>query len=279
MATYAIGDLQGCFDELINLLTTINFDPPRDTLWFTGDIINRGPKSLHCLRFVKGLKKHAIMVLGNHDLHLLATVSGAGTKQADDTLDDILAAPERDDLVDWLRHQPLLHHDKTLGYTLVHAGIFPKWDLAQAQRYANELEAVLRSPKYIDFLQNMYGNHPDCWDDKLTGHDRLRFIVNTFTRMRFCGSEGKLNLQKKGPPSEATTDCLPWFKIPNRVNNDANILFGHWAALAGKTHEPNIFALDTGCVWGGSLTAMRLEDGEIFSVPSKQPKVTKQYPL
>ncbi len=279
MATYAIGDLQGCFDEFINLLEKIHFNPPEDTLWFVGDIINRGPKSLHCLRFIKGLKKNAIMVLGNHELHLLAIVYGSAAKKPYDTLDDILAAPEKNELIEWLRQQPLLHHDNKLGYTLVHAGIFPEWDLTQAQHYANELETLLRGPDHIPFFQNMYGNYPDHWDENLKDHDRLRFILNAFTRMRLCGPGDKLNLKKKGPPSDAPENYLPWFKVPNRRNKDINIIFGHWAALAGETGEPNAFALDTGCVWGGLLTTMRLEDGKLFSVPSKQPKAIKPYPL
>lgn len=268
MATYAIGDVQGCFEELQLLLNKVAFNPQTDNLWFVGDLVNRGKKSLETLRFIKGLGEHAISVLGNHDLHLLAIVYGDAQHKGCDTLDSLLAAPDRDELCDWLRHCPLLHHDETLGYTLVHAGIFPEWTLAVAQQCARELEAVLQSSQCRDYFLNMYGNHPHHWEPSLEGWDRLRFITNVFTRMRLCGlTDHRLNLKLKGPPTLAPEGYLPWFKVPNRVNKELNIVFGHWAALEGNVQqEPGIFALDTGCVWGNCMTALRLDDGVAFSV-------------
>lgn len=272
MATYAIGDLQGCYDELMDLLNKIQFSPSTDRLWFVGDIINRGPKSLACLRFIHELGDGAITVLGNHDLHLLAVVFGQIPHKSYDTFDDILSAPDCFDLCHWLRARPLLHHDARLGFTMAHAGIFPEWTLSQAQCYANEVEQVLQSEQYQDFLTHMYGDYPDHWQDSLKGYERRRFITNCFTRMRLCGPGDKLNLRKKGPPSEGT-GYIPWFRVPNRVNKELKIVFGHWAALECHVYgEPNIYALDSGCVWGLKLTAMRLEDEKRFEVPSKQPK-------
>lgn len=264
MAVYAIGDIQGCFDELQALLDKIGFDPAHDRLWFTGDLVNRGPKSLETLRFVKSLGDRAVTVLGNHDLHLLAVAYGLKDDTAED-LDRILAAPDRDELIDWLRHRPLLHHDSELGYTLVHAGLPPSWDLAKAQALAGEVESVLRGPDCRAFLENMYGNEPEQWSDDLTGWDRLRFIVNCFTRMRFCDNDGRLELQEKGPPGSQPAPYRPWFAVPNRASADLKIVFGHWSTL-GPCAEPNVFPLDTGCLWGGSLTALRL-DGERITLP------------
>jgi bis(5'-nucleosyl)-tetraphosphatase (symmetrical) len=265
MATYCIGDVQGCFVELQSLLTHIQFNPKQDTLWFTGDLVNRGPQSLEVLRFIKSLDK-TVVVLGNHDLHLLAIVYGCVKQKPHDTLQDILVAPDRKELCDWLRQQPLLHHDAQIGFTLVHAGLPPQWDLQKAMHCAKEVEHVLRGDNYLEFLKHLYGNEPDRWDENLTSWERLRVITNYFTRLRFCKGDGTLELATKGKLHTPPAGYLPWFKIANRQSKDLKILFGHWAALEGKTDELNVYALDTGCVWGNCLSAMRLEDGKRFSV-------------
>jgi bis(5'-nucleosyl)-tetraphosphatase (symmetrical) len=267
MSIYAIGDLQGCYDELQMLLEKIQFDPTYDTLWFTGDLVNRGPKSLDCLRFVKNLGDKAVTILGNHDLHLLA-VAAEVCQQADgDTLDDILKAHDRDELLGWLRQQPLLHYDSHLNYVLVHAGIAPAWNLVTAQRLAREVEVQLRTSD-SELLAQLYGDQPACWEESLTGVARWRCIINYFTRMRFCTAGGCLDLKFKGEIDDAAADLLPWFKMPNRQTEQQRIIFGHWAALQGNANTENVFALDTGCVWGQSLTAMRLEDQAKISLPA-----------
>lgn len=263
MATYAIGDVQGCFDELQTLLKKINFNPQVDQLWFVGDLVNRGPKSLEVLRFVKNLPQTKI-VLGNHDLHLIALAYG--NPYPDHTLNAVLTAPDREELIEWLRRLPLLHHDEKLNFVMVHAGIYPLWNLNQAKTYAQEFETALHSEKISELLKNMYGDQPDQWNENLAGEERLRFIVNTFTRMRFCTPAGKLEFHNIGKINSVSQNYLPWFKIPNRATKNLNIIFGHWAALQGETGEPKVFALDTGCVWGNCLTAMRLQDQEKFSV-------------
>lgn len=272
MTTFAIGDVQGCFQELQELLTTIGFNREQDTLWSVGDLVNRGPDSLAVLRFFKSLGDRAVVVLGNHDLHLLALASGNETyAHKSDTLAAVLAAPDRAELIDWLRHRPLLYHDSNLNFTLVHAGILPQWNLAQAQGYAREAETVLQSVAYSEFLQHIYGSKPKKWSDSLQGWERLRFIVNSFTRMRYCNEEGKLGLKKKGAPSvemQAEDGFLPWFLHPHRQNRDLRIVFGHWATL-GYHAGDGVYALDTGCLWGGALTALRLEDTHVVSVPCK----------
>jgi bis(5'-nucleosyl)-tetraphosphatase (symmetrical) len=266
MAHYCIGDVQGCFSELMALLEHIKFDEQQDTLWFTGDLVNRGPQSLETLRFVKALGKKAITVLGNHDLHLLAVVYGKAKMHAADTLTPILAAADCEQLCDWLRHQPMLYHDAQLGYTLVHAGLPPQWDLEHALRYAHEVELVLQGDCFKDFLAEMYGNEPNCWSDALTGYPRLRVITNYLTRLRFCDAAGALELATKTESHLGPAGYFPWFSIPDRQTKFLNILFGHWAALKGHTNHLNVHALDTGCIWGNCLTAMRLEDGQRFSV-------------
>lgn len=258
MAIFAIGDIQGCHDELKRLLERLRFNSAEDTLWFTGDLVNRGPKSLETLRFVKRLGEHAHCVLGNHDLHLLAVAAGVGHHKSADTLDDLLVAPDRDELIDWLRQRPLLHHDPALGYTLIHAGLPPQWDLAMATACARELETALRAPGYGEFLGKMYGDRPDCWSPSLTGSDRLRFIVNCFTRLRFCTAEGVLDLNSKGPPGTQPAGYMPWFEVPDRNSADLHILFGHWSSL-GMVRDHNVYPLDTGCIWGGRLSALRLD--------------------
>ena len=260
MAIYAIGDVQGCFDELQTLLKQIDFHPGRDHLWFTGDLVNRGPKSLQVLRFVKSLASDAVTVLGNHDLHLLAVAEGSDRYRYNDTFDDVLNAPDSDELLDWLRHRPLLHHDTELGYTLIHAGLPPQWDLVQAEACAGEVEAVLRGRRYGEYFEHMYGNQPELWADDLTGWERLRFITNCFTRLRYCYQEGRLALDEKGAPGSQPAGYLPWFTAPGRRSAGLKILFGHWSTL-GEHTDSEIYPLDTGCVWGGSLTALKL-DGE-----------------
>lgn len=265
MSTYAIGDIQGCFSPLQKLLDKIQFDPQKDMLWFTGDLVNRGPQSLETLRFVKQLGKNQITVLGNHDLHLLATAHGQHGGWDEDTFHDILRAPDREELLAWLLQRPILHHDAKLNYLLVHAGLAINWDLEKAINLAHELENVLRGSQVIDFFKNMYGNEPDFWDDQLQGWDRLRCITNFFTRLRFCHPDGRMELKNKGKVENAA-ELTPWYKVQGRKNATLNILFGHWAALGGVTNTPHTYALDTGCVWGFDLTAMRLEDQERFSV-------------
>lgn len=261
MAVYAIGDVQGCYDELLALLGKIAFDPKRDHLWFTGDLVNRGPQSLRVLRFVQGLGHAAHCVLGNHDLHLLAVASGHERCGRHDTLQDVLAAPDRDELLDWLRQLPLLHHDTATGFTLIHAGLPPQWDLAQARACAAEVEAVLRGSACDEFLMQMYADEPLLWSDSLSGVARLRFITNCFTRLRFCDEQGRLALHEKGPPGSQPAPYLPWFEIPHRRSRDLNIVFGHWSALREYAAQ-GVHALDTGCVWGGSLSALRLDADE-----------------
>lgn len=272
MPTYAIGDVQGCFQELQDLLGHINFDETRDSLWFTGDLVNRGPDSLATLRFVKDLD--AITVLGNHDLHLLAIAEGKREQAKKDTLDAILEADDRDELLEWLRHLPLIHSDIESGYTLVHAGFPPQWDLRQAIKLAGEVEQTLRSEHYHELLGHMYGSKPDIWSDSLTGPDRQRFIINACTRMRFCSKEGQMDFKLKQAPGSEPAQLQPWFTLDSRQSRYENIIFGHWASLYHGTlqnfEQFNVFPLDTGCVWGDKLTAMRLGDRKFFRVPSRQ---------
>lgn len=259
MAIYAIGDIQGCFDELLMLLEQIDFDRREDQLWFTGDLVNRGPKSLEVLRFVKGLGDAAVSVLGNHDLHLLAAARNGICKKKD-TLEDILSAADRDELLSWLRHRPLLHYDEE--FCLIHAGLSPHWDLDLAMRCASEVQGVLQGPDHGIFLDHMYGDTPHGWDESLEGWDRLRFIINCFTRMRYCDEGGRLDLKEKGPPGSQPKHLMPWFEAPNRKSTGTAIVFGHWSTL-GFSSVNSCYGLDTGCLWGGQLTALRL-DGEMF---------------
>jgi bis(5'-nucleosyl)-tetraphosphatase (symmetrical) len=264
MATFAIGDVQGCFDELERLLGEVGFSPARDRLWFVGDLVNRGPRSLAVVRFVKGLGDRAIVVQGNHDLHLLAFAAGHAKQRADDTFDDLLAAPDCAPLLDWLRFRPMLHVEDE--YVMVHAGLLPSWSVAQAHDLAAEVEAELRSKRYRLFLAELYGSRPDTWRDDLRGMDRLRVIVNAMTRMRFCTAEGVMELGVKGELEKAPPGYLPWFEVPGRKTRGVPIVCGHWSAL-GLRLTPDLLALDTACVWGGSLTAVRLEDRRVFEVP------------
>ena len=256
MALYAIGDVQGCCDELEGLLEQIDFDPRRDRLWFAGDLVNRGPDSLRTLRLLHRL--NILTVLGNHDLHLLATACLPEYRKRKDTLEQVIHAPDGPALLDWLRHQPLLHHDAESGYTLIHAGLPPQWDLDTARSCAAEVERVLRSEDHVEFFKVMYGNHPSRWSDRLQGWDRLRFITNCLTRLRYCDSNGRLALEYKGPPDSQPRHLKPWFAWDRRKSRKMNILFGHWSTL-GAYDEAGIHSLDTGCLWGGKLTALRLD--------------------
>lgn len=260
MAVYAIGDLQGCLDPLQRLLDRIAFDPARDRLWFTGDLVNRGPASLETLRFVRSLGELAVVVLGNHDLHLLvAACTGNRKTRRNDTLGEILVAPDRDELLHWLRHRPLLHHDPAVDFTMVHAGLPPQWDLADAVAAAAELRSVLAGDDFVAFLEEMYGNLPNRWSPELCGVERWRFIVNAFTRLRFLRPDGSLDFGSKGPAESARSDLIPWFNYPARRSAGMRIVFGHWSLLHGGVFE-GAFAIDTGCVYGGSLTALNLGD-------------------
>lgn len=264
MATYAIGDIQGSYEPLQRLLATIKFDPATDKLWLAGDLVNRGPDSLAVLRLLYSIRQSVICVLGNHDLHLLAIAAGHRKAHAFDQLGELLRAEDSAQLLAWLRHSNILHYDPELKFTMVHAGIPPQWDLVRARAHARELEAVLHSNQYNDFLANMYGNQPSKWKNKLIGYDRLRIITNYFTRMRFCSEDGELELETKTAALEAPPGFAPWFAHSTRMTRDDKIIFGHWAALEGITNTPNVYALDTGCAWGGTLTALRLEDEKLF---------------
>jgi len=261
MPTYAIGDVQGCYDELKALLTLINFNSDRDQLWFCGDLVNRGPKSLETLRFIRALEGNAISVLGNHDLHLLATAYDHQQPGKKDTFENILNADDAAELFDWLRHLPLLHHDKKDNITLVHAGIHPQWSIDKAQQLASEMEQVLQGENHINFYKHMYGDKPFEWDETLTGWPRHRFITNIFTRLRYCDEHGKPSLSAKGEPGSQASHLMPWYEVPGRVSQNDRIIFGHWSTLphAGFSCINNTYALDSGCLWGGALTAMRID--------------------
>jgi bis(5'-nucleosyl)-tetraphosphatase (symmetrical) len=258
MPVYAIGDLQGCYTELQDLLTRLDFNPASDRLWFVGDLVNRGPQSLECLRFVKSLGDSAMTVLGNHDLSLLSTMAGVRKLGERDTIADILNAKDRTELFDWLRRQPLLHHDPELNYVLLHAGLPPQWDLAQAKICAREIETLLRGRNYKKFFEGMYGDMPANWSEALSGAERWRFMTNCFTRLRYCTQDGKLDLKHKDTPGTQKRGLYPWFQVPGRRSRSERILFGHWSTL-GCVQEENVISLDTGCVWGGALTAVRLD--------------------
>jgi len=272
MATYAIGDIQGCYQSLLALLKIIEFDAAHDHLWLVGDLVNRGPNSLAVLRFLHNLPQPPVIVLGNHDLHLLAVVFADAEPSPDDTLAEILLAHDCEPLCHGLRHGKFFHYDRKLGYGMAHAGVWPGWDLAQAQKYAEEVESVLRGPTYKAYLKEMYGDEPADWTRSLQGMRRWRFITNSFTRMRYCDSKGKLKLDAKGAPHKVSPDYIPWFQVPGRVDLPVPIIFGHWAALDGKVDNSQVVAIDTGCVWGRKLTAIRLEDRAIFQVDSQENK-------
>lgn len=260
MATYAIGDIQGCRAPLERLLERLRFDPAADRLWLTGDLVNRGPDSLGTLRLVRALGEAVVAVLGNHDLHLLAVAYG-GRGGRRDTFDDVLSAPDRDELLDWLRRRPLLHRDPALGWTLIHAGLPPQWDLDQAAACAAEAQAALRGLDAHRLLHSMYGDHPDRWCPDLRGVERIRFTINCLTRLRYCDAKGRLLLKIKGEPGETVpAHAVAWFRHPQRASRGERIVFGHWSALQPKAWpQEQVWCLDTGCVWGEQLTALNLE--------------------
>lgn len=265
MATYAIGDIQGCYDELRILLDSFNFDPQSDKLWLVGDLVNRGRQSLAVLRFVKGLEQQAVTVLGNHDMHLLAVAQGNLAHYHDDSLDEILAAPDREELLDWLRYRPLMYYSPEKDISLIHAGLPPHWSLETAQTLAQEVESVLRGNSFAELMHGLYGNQPHRWADTLTGLDRYRFIINCFTRLRYCHPDGTLGLKEKGPPGTQAHGLLPWFDIPGRVSSGKRIICGHWSTL-GFTTRNNVWSLDTGCLWGGQLTALRVHKRKLMTI-------------
>ncbi len=263
MATLAIGDVQGCYDQLMRLLERAGYDERRDVLWFVGDLVNRGPQSAQVLRFARGLGERQVTVLGNHDLALLVVAGGVKKPHRGDTFDELLAAPDRDELVDWLRRQKLLHAGD--GHAMVHAGLLPQWSLAQAATLAREVETALQGPDHREFLRHMYGNEPAAWRDDLAGYDRLRVIVNAMTRLRLVSATGAMEFRHKLGPASAPAGYLPWYDAPGRASRGDRILFGHWAAL-GLMQRRDVVCLDTGCVWGRALTALRLEDGRLFQL-------------
>ncbi|HWA13161.1 MAG TPA: symmetrical bis(5'-nucleosyl)-tetraphosphatase [Burkholderiales bacterium] len=263
MSTYAIGDLQGCFDALEELLDECRFDCRRDRLWFVGDLVNRGPQSLEILRFVKSLGKAAVSVLGNHDLHMLMVAEGRVKPHRQDTLQAVLEAPDREELLAWVRHLPLVHVEGE--YVMVHAGLLPSWDAAQAARLAREVEAALRGPAWPELMMHMYGNQPDHWEESLAGYDRLRVIINAMTRLRICTVEGRMEFAHKGRLEDIPKGYMPWFAVPGRASASSTVICGHWSAL-GLLAEKNLLALDSGCLWGRRLSAVRLEDRRVFQV-------------
>ena len=268
MACYVVGDIQGCYTEFQQLLQRMAFNPKQDRLWLVGDLVNRGPQSLEVLRWAYQHDDCCQVVLGNHDLHLLAVASGHARLHRGDTLDSILQASDREPLLRWLRERPLLVEGE--AGVMVHAGLWPQWDLALARQLAREVETVLRGAGYADFLAAMYGNQPDHWSADLAGNERWRFAINVFTRMRFVSRDGRLDLQYKGERDAAPAGLLPWFALPNARGQGTRVFCGHWSAL-GLHEQDGVYALDTGCIWGGPLTGLCADDGRLFQVPSLQP--------
>ena len=263
MALYAIGDVQGCHAELLALLDRIGFDSSRDQIWLTGDLVNRGPQSLQTLRTLRALGDAVVCVLGNHDLHMLAVAYGVSKPKHSDTFADVLHAADRDELLEWLRQRPLLH--RGAGFYLIHAGLPPDWSADQAETLAREAETWLRGEHFVELLGHMYGNKPNRWAEDLGGWDRLRFIINCLTRLRYCSPDGKIDFKQKGSPGSQPAGLLPWFDIPGRRSMGTKIVFGHWSTL-GLNISADTYCLDTGCLWGGELTAMRLDDGRFETV-------------
>lgn len=264
---YAIGDLQGCHQSLLDLLKRIDATTPGAHLVFVGDLVNRGPQSLATLRLIRSLGDRAQAVLGNHDLHLLAAAHGIRKLHRGDTLQEILDAPDRDELLDWLRQRPLALLEQ--GHLFLHAGVLPQWSAAKTVALAQEVETVLRGPHWVDFLREMYGNQPLRWDDALQGNERLRCIVNALTRLRFCTEDGTMELAAKESTGISMPGYLPWFDVPQRQTQDVTVVYGHWSTL-GLVLRPNLIGLDTGCVWGGKLTAVRLSDRLLLQVSCPQ---------
>lgn len=266
MATYAIGDVQGCRDALLRLLDQLRFDPACDELWFAGDLVNRGPQSAETLREVIALGDRAHCVLGNHDLHLLAVAAG-GKRGRRDTLDELLAAPDREELLHWLRHRPLLHGSADGRWLMLHAGLPPQWTVDAACRHARAVEALLQGPDHRSLFSHMYGNQPDRWDESLHGWSYPRFVINCLTRLRYCTADGQIAADPKGAPGSQPKGLLPWFAVPGRRSAGSQILFGHWSTL-GRVHWPEhqVWGLDTGCIWGGRLSALRLDDQTLSSI-------------
>jgi bis(5'-nucleosyl)-tetraphosphatase (symmetrical) len=275
MATYAIGDLQGCHDEFCRLLDKLQFDPARDTLWLCGDLVNRGGQSLAVLRLVRSFGERAITVLGNHDLSLLAVAEREEADQAkvNAELREILFAPDRDELLDWLRARPLLHVDRTFEFMLVHAGLSPRWNADDAERAAREVEQRLRSDGARRLLKSMFGNKPDQWTPRLQGIDRLRASINVFTRMRYCDARGRIAYHEKGPPGTQKAGLYPWFEVPGQKARDIRIVCGHWSTL-GRFQGMGVYGIDGGCVWGGELIALRLdgEEPQFIAIKSTRPR-------
>ncbi|RMG52759.1 MAG: symmetrical bis(5'-nucleosyl)-tetraphosphatase [Gammaproteobacteria bacterium] len=261
MPVYAIGDLQGCHEDFLRLLDLLRFDPHRDRLWLTGDLVNRGPDSLGCLRTVRALGNAATCVLGNHDLHLLAVAAGTQKLRRKDTLQAVLDAPDAAELLDWLRQRPLAHHEPGLGL-LVHAGLPPQWEVTRALQLAREVEQVLHGSGHDLLFRHMYGNRPDHWEERLDGWPRLRFIINALTRIRYCTADGRLDLDHKLAPGTQPPGLMPWFEVPSAAWRGTRVVFGHWSTL-GLRRSDDIVALDTGCVWGSRLTAVRLDQADL----------------
>ena len=275
MATIAIGDVQGCYDQLMRLLERAGYDERRDVLWFVGDLVNRGPQSAKTVRFVKGLGDRQVTVLGNHDLALLVIAAGIQKPHRGDTFDELLAASDRDELIDWLRRQKLMHASN--GYAMVHAGLLPQWSVEQALALAGEVETVLRAADYRQFLANMYGNEPVQWRDDLAGHDRLRVIVNAMSRLRLVTPDGAMEFKHKLGLDRLPAGYLPWYDAPGRASRGERVIFGHWAAL-GLFLREDVVCLDSGCVWGRALSALRLEDRRIFQLDCPELEGTASEP-
>jgi bis(5'-nucleosyl)-tetraphosphatase (symmetrical) len=264
MATYAIGDIQGCFSALERLIQQLQFDPINDRLWFVGDLVNRGPDSASVLRYIKNLGESVVTVLGNHDLHLLAVAAGCVPMREKDTVQDVLTAPDRDDLLEWVRHQPVLYREG--DFLMIHAGLLPEWSAGDAANCAHEVHTMLQSADYRTFLAALYDDkRARRWSSGMTGMDRSVVIAKILTRLRICTVDGRMDLSFKRPPEQVPSGYLPWFQVPSRRNTDATIIFGHWAAL-GLHLQDNVIGLDSGCVWGRQLTAVRLDDRQVFQV-------------
>lgn len=274
MSTYLIGDIHGCYDELKIILAQVRFDPAVDTLWLTGDLVARGPGSLEVLRLVRSLGDSVRLVLGNHDLHLLAVYAGISRNKPKDRITPLLEAPDADELINWLRRQPVLQVDEEKKLVMAHAGITPQWDLATARQCAREVEAVLKSDSYPLFLDAMYGDMPNNWSPELSSLARLRFSTNVFTRMRYCFPNGQLEMNCKDTPEKAPAPLRPWFALPGPVSERYSLVFGHWASLMGQGTPAHIYGLDTGCCWGGKLTLLRWEDKAFTRVPSNRQNET-----